>query len=118
MKTVKFNLKDPKSDKETYIIMRCNFRYISEISKEIIVIYTGLKIHPKNWLPKKQSASENLKKFPLGVQINFEIHKRENSSRLTFQYFEKAQRVFTKEEFKAEYFQRLSNDHRTLHKSF
>ncbi len=66
---VKFNLKSPNADFETFIICKVTYQ-----SKQVRV-YTDKKIHPLQWLPKEQRANKKLKTY---AELNAYLTKLEN----------------------------------------
>lgn len=94
---IAYRLKNINSKNATPIRMICFFEGVR------LQIYTGLKIHPDNWLPETQKATENLKVFRGGRQINLELKKLNIGAEALAMSFKNAGIKLTTESFKQKF---------------
>jgi len=91
---VKFFLKDKNSKAESAIRMHCFYK------GKNIIIYTGFKVHPDNWVRSSQRVTEDLKKFRGGKKINSTLTKMEQEAKDTFYEVRDSGRLVDAEMFK------------------
>lgn len=91
---VKFFLKDKNSEEETAIRMHCFYK------GKNIIIYTGFKVLPDNWVRSEQKVTSDLKKYRNGKKINNVLFKMKEEAEATFFEVKDSGKVVDSEMFK------------------